>query len=177
MQDVNFWFFYFYSSRRLRREENFYQGSMWPSKGRWVEEVNQRNLPAKDCYSFGKLLWPQTEFLIGQFSSTCQSQAKWLHFPIAEKEGRLTLLKMKFLIFSLRATTPCVYKGWFFFFLLRGVGGRGQLNTVFTCSSEHGASHAFLDYLLLTLYMLTSVCIFSILFSRHFQRGWRGEFV
>ena len=30
---------------------------------------------------------------------------------------------------------------------------------------------------LLTLYTLTSVCIFSILFSIHFQRGWRGEFV
>ena len=30
---------------------------------------------------------------------------------------------------------------------------------------------------LLTLYTLTSVCIFSILFSIHFQRGWQGEFV
>ena len=29
----------------------------------------------------------------------------------------------------------------------------------------------------LTLYTLTSVCIFSILFSIHFQRGWQGEFV
>ena len=29
----------------------------------------------------------------------------------------------------------------------------------------------------LTLYTLTSVCIFSILFSTHFQRGWQGEFV
>ena len=28
-----------------------------------------------------------------------------------------------------------------------------------------------------TLYTLTSVCIFSILFSIHFQRGWQGEFV
>ena len=31
--------------------------------------------------------------------------------------------------------------------------------------------------MLLTLYTLTSVCIFSILFSIHFQRGWQGEFV
>ena len=29
----------------------------------------------------------------------------------------------------------------------------------------------------LTLYTLTSVCIFSILFSIHFLRGWQGEFV
>ena len=29
----------------------------------------------------------------------------------------------------------------------------------------------------LTLYTLTSVCIFSILFSINFQRGWQGEFV
>ena len=29
----------------------------------------------------------------------------------------------------------------------------------------------------LTLHILTSVCIFSILFSVHFQRGWQGEFV
>ena len=32
-------------------------------------------------------------------------------------------------------------------------------------------------YFLLTLYTLTSVCIFSILFPMHFQRGWQGEFV
>ena len=29
----------------------------------------------------------------------------------------------------------------------------------------------------LTLYILTSVCIFSILFSIHFLRCWQGEFV
>ena len=29
----------------------------------------------------------------------------------------------------------------------------------------------------LTLYTLTLVCVFSILFSVHFQRGWQGEFV
>ena len=29
----------------------------------------------------------------------------------------------------------------------------------------------------LTLYTLTSVCIFSILFSMHFPRCWQGEFV
>ena len=28
-----------------------------------------------------------------------------------------------------------------------------------------------------TIYTLTSVCIFSILFSVHFQRCWQGEFV
>ena len=33
------------------------------------------------------------------------------------------------------------------------------------------------NFYLLTLYTLTSVCIFSILFSIHFQRGWQGEFV
>ena len=33
------------------------------------------------------------------------------------------------------------------------------------------------SYTLLTLYTLTSVWIFSILFSIHFQRGWHGEFV
>ena len=31
--------------------------------------------------------------------------------------------------------------------------------------------------ILLTIYTLTSVCIFSILFSVHFRRGWQGEFV
>ena len=29
----------------------------------------------------------------------------------------------------------------------------------------------------LTLYTLTSLCIFSILFSIHFQRCWQGEFL
>ena len=33
------------------------------------------------------------------------------------------------------------------------------------------------NYTYLTLYTLTSVCIFSILFSVCFQRGWQGEFV
>ena len=32
-------------------------------------------------------------------------------------------------------------------------------------------------YTQLNLYILTSVCIFSILFSIHFQRCWQGEFV
>ena len=33
------------------------------------------------------------------------------------------------------------------------------------------------DQCLLTLYTLTSVCIFSILFFIHFLRCWQGEFV
>ena len=117
---------------------------MWPSKGRWGEEVSHRNLPAKDCYSIGKLLWPQIEF---QFSSTCQSQAKRLHFPIAGKEWWSTLLKMKFLIFSLRATTPCSCKAWLFFSFERGWGqgtAEHRLEAVFTCSSEHAVSRALL---------------------------------
>ena len=32
-------------------------------------------------------------------------------------------------------------------------------------------------YCILTLYSITSVCIFSILLSRHFLRLWQGEFV
>ena len=34
-----------------------------------------------------------------------------------------------------------------------------------------------LQLICLTLYILTSVCIFSILFSIHFLRCWQGEFV
>ena len=33
------------------------------------------------------------------------------------------------------------------------------------------------SWTILTLYTLTSVCIFSILFSIHFLRCWQGEFV
>ena len=49
--------------------------------------------------------FPQTEFLIGWFSSICHQR---LHFPIAGKERWSTLLKMKFLIFSSCAATPCI---------------------------------------------------------------------
>ena len=38
-------------------------------------------------------------------------------------------------------------------------------------------SAAFRFYCLLTLYTLTAVCKFSILFSIHFLRYWQGEFV
>ena len=38
-------------------------------------------------------------------------------------------------------------------------------------------STVFRFYCLLTLYTLTSVCIFSILFPIHFLRYWQGEFV
>ena len=111
-------------------------------------EGGDRNLPAQDCYYFGKPLCPQTEFLIGQFSFTCQSQAKRLHFPIAGKEWCLTLLKMNFLIFSLRATTPCSCKAWLFF-SFEGGWGQGtaehKLEAVFKCSSEHAVSHALLS--------------------------------
>ena len=38
-------------------------------------------------------------------------------------------------------------------------------------------AHHRLSFSFNTLYILTSVCIFSILFSTNFQRCWRGEFV
>ena len=44
-------------------------------------------------------LCPRIEFLIDQLSSTCQSQAKRLHFPITGKEWQSTLLKNDFFYF------------------------------------------------------------------------------
>ena len=42
----------------------------------------------------------------------------------------------------------------------------------------HKANNQFkAEWFFLTLYTLTSVCIFSILFSIHFLRSWKGEFV
>ena len=78
---------------------------------RWTIEIYQLKIVFLLRNSFA-----QRQFLIGQFSYTCQPWAKRLHFPIAGKEWWSTLLKMKFLIFSLHTTTPCIYKGWFFFF-------------------------------------------------------------
>ena len=121
---------------------------MWPSKWTWGEEVNHRNLSAQDCYSFGKLLCPQTEFLIFHFSSTCQLQAKRLHFPITGKEWWSTLLKMNFQFLACVQLPPAFRKAGCFFFSFDGGWGQGtaehRLEAVFKCSSEHAVSHALL---------------------------------
>ena len=48
-------------------------------------------------------------------------------------------------------------------------------NSGFNSSLSHGVRD--IQFLFLTIYTLKSGCIFSILFSIHFPKCWRGEFV
>ena len=53
----------------------------------------------------------------------------------------------------------------------------GTWSQVFSCKSDSLPIYTLSSNLLLTLYTLTSVCIFSILLSRHFLQCWQEEFV
>ena len=53
----------------------------------------------------------------------------------------------------------------------------GTWSQVFSCKSDSLPICTLSSHLLLTLYILTSVCIFYILFSRHFLQCWQEEFV
>ena len=53
---------------------------------RWGREITL----AQGCYSFGKLLCPQTEFLIGRFSCPCHHKPNGFIFILSEKsDGQL----------------------------------------------------------------------------------------
>ena len=53
----------------------------------------------------------------------------------------------------------------------------GTWSQVFSCKSDSLPIYTLSSHLLLTLYTLTSVCTFSILYSRHFLQCWQEEFV
>ena len=58
----------------------------------------------------------------------------------------------------------------------KGTCFQWNLKKLFFCCLNSTVSQA-INKTLLTLYTLTSVCIFSILFSIHFLKCWMGEFV
>ena len=85
VQNRYFCVFYFYSSGRLGRERNFYQGSMQPSKGRWGEEVNHRY-----CAGWRLLLFWETSF--------AQRQSSWfvsLALPVNHKPNSFISLLLE----------------------------------------------------------------------------------
>ena len=53
----------------------------------------------------------------------------------------------------------------------------GTWSQVFSCEPDSLPIYTLSSHLLLTLYTLTSVCIFFILYSRHFLWCWQEEFV
>ena len=74
---------------------------------------------AQGNYSFGKLLCPQTEFLIGWFSFTFTLAS----FPFCWKRMMVTSVKSEFLILACVQLPPAFKKLDF----LVGVGGGGYL--------------------------------------------------
>ena len=71
-------------------------------------------------------------------------------------------------------TAICYYSRNFYSFLYKPIGTWSQ---VFSCKSDSLPIYTLSSHFNFTLYTLTSVCIFSILLSRHFLQCWQEEFV
>ena len=121
------------------------------------------------------------------YNETGRNYQECCHFPqdVMFIHQRLYLLPLLFPIASLisifSGATVFYYFIYRFAFIIWGAGipllcWSNSLWSASVADYTERRTHA-LGMFVLTLYTLTSLCIFSTLFSIHFLRCWQGEFV
>ena len=147
MQDIHFFFFIVtaaegWGEKKICTKEVC--DHQREGEGRkWTIEIYQLKIVILLGNSFGHR---QSFWLVSLALPVNHKPNGFISLSLEKNDGRLCW-NWIFLIFSLRATTPCSCKAWLFF-SFEGGWGQGtaehRLEAVFTCLSEHAVSHALL---------------------------------